>query len=276
MRNLAAFVFMMSLVGSAWAASPAPLRVGLLPTLSAKVLLTNYQPLRVYLERELQRPVELSTAPDFKRFQHYTEAGDFDLILTASHLARLAEMEGAFLAIATYLSTNRPILIVAKNSSVSDVEALRGRNFAIFDALALNVLHAREWLEDRGLMAGRDYRAVLFPSHNSVGFSVQHGQSLMGVVSPAGLKQLPPETLEAIRVFAELPPIPALIWGVHPRMKREADALRAVLIRFGATPEGRQFYSGNAYKGMRPVAAEELRVLDRPALEVKRLMQAHP
>jgi len=276
MRNLAAFVFMMSLVGSAWAASPAPLRVGLLPTLSAKGLLTNYQPLRVYLERELQRPVELITSPDFKRFQHDTQAGDFDLILTAPHLARLAEMEGTFLAIATYLSTNRPILIVAKNSSVSDVEALRGRNFAIFDALALNVLHARQWLDDRGLMAGRDYRAVLFPSHNSVGFSVQHGQSLMGVVSPAGLKQLPPETLEAIRVFAELPPIPALIWGVHPHMKREADALRAVLLRFAATPEGRQFYSGNAYKGMRPVTAEELRVLDRPALEVKRLMQAHP
>lgn len=276
MRNLAAFVFMISLVGSAWAASPAPLRVGLLPTLSAKVLLTNYQPLRVYLERELQRPVELITSPDFKRFQHDTQAGDFDLILTAPHLARLAEMEGAFLAIATYLSTNRPILIVAKNSSVSDVEALRGRNFAIFDALALNVLHAKQWLDDRGLMAGRDYRAVLFPSHNSVGFSVQHGQSLMGVVSPAGLKQLPLETLEAIRVFAELPPIPALIWGVHPRMKREADALRAVLLRFAATPEGRQFYSGNAYKGMRPVTAEELRVLDRPALEVKRLMQAHP
>jgi len=276
MRSIAALFFLVCHVGVAFAAPDTPIRVGVLPTLSAKVLLTNYQPLRVYLERELQRPVEMVTATDFKRFQHDTLAGDFDLLVTAPHLARLSQMEAGFLPVATYLAANRAILITAKNKPIKQLEELRGRNLAIFDPLGLIVLQAQQWLEDRGLESGRDYRAVVFSSHNSVGFSVQQGESLMGVIAPAGLRQLPPETREQIQIYAELPQVPALIWIVHPRLKQQADRLQAVLLRFAETPEGAQFYSGNAYKGMRPVTQEELLSLDRPAREVKRLIQGLP
>jgi len=276
MRSVAALFFLVCHVGVAFAAPNTPIRVGVLPTLSAKVLLTSYQPLRVYLERELQRPVEMVTSPDFRRFQHATLAGDFDLLVTAPHLARLSQMEAGFLPVATYLAANRAILITAKNKPIKQIEELRGRNLAIFDPLGLIVLQAQQWLEDRGFEQGRDYRAMIFPSHNSVGFSVQHGESLMGVISPAGLLQTPPETREQIQIFAELPQVPSLIWVAHPRLKREADRLQAALLRFAETPEGAQFYSGNAYKGMRPVTQEELRSLDRSAREVKRLIQGLP
>lgn len=270
------FVLLMCLAGAAQAAPEPPLRVGVLPTLSVKALLTSYEPLRVYLERSLQRPVEFVTATDFARFHQDTLAGDFDLALTAAHLARLAQLEAGFVPVATYLSVNRALLITSKRQPVRKVEELRGASLAIFDPLALTVLQAQRWLEDRGLHAGRDYRAVVFPSHNSVGFSVQQGSSLMGVTSPAGLKQLPPDTMADIQVFAELPPVPALTWIVHPRRKGEAERLQTLLLRFGETAEGVQFYSGNAYKGMRPVTAEEMRSLDRAAREVERLMQGAP
>ncbi|NDP48555.1 MAG: phosphate/phosphite/phosphonate ABC transporter substrate-binding protein [Sulfuriferula multivorans] len=276
MRSVVALFFLVCHVGFALAAPGTTIRVGVLPTLSAKVLLTNYQPLRVYLERELQRPVEMVTSTDFKRFQHDTLAGDFDLLVTAPHLARLSQMEAGFLPVATYLAANRPVLITAKNKPIKQLEELLGRNIAIFDSLGLIVVQAQQWLEDRGFEQGRDYRTMLFPSHNSVGFSVQQGESLMGIISPAGLRQLPPEILENIQVFAELPQVPALIWIVHPRLKQEADRIQAALLRFAETPEGAQFYSGNAYKGMRPVTPEELRSLDRSAREVKRLIQGLP
>ena len=110
---------------------------------------------------------------------------------------------------ATYLAANRAILITAKNKPIKQLDELRGRNLAIFDPLGLVVLQSQQWLEDRGFELGRDYRTTLFPSHNSVGFSVQQGESLMGVIAPAGLLQLPPETREQIQVFAELPQVPA-------------------------------------------------------------------
>ncbi|OZA27454.1 MAG: hypothetical protein B7X93_09065 [Hydrogenophilales bacterium 17-61-9] len=276
MRHIALLFFLVFHGGLAHAEPGTPIRIGLLPTLSAKVLMTSYQPLRVYLERELQRPVEMFTSTDFKRFQHDTLAGDFDLMVTAPHLARLSQMEAGFLPVATYLAVNRAVLITANNKPIKLIDELRGRNLAIFDPLGLIVLQAQQWLEDRGLESERDYRAVVFPSHNSVGFSVQQGESLMGVTSPAGLRQLPPETREQIRVFAELPQVPGLIWIAHPRMKQAANRIQTALLRFAETPEGAQFYAGNAYKGMRPVTPEELRSLDRSAREIKRLIQGLP
>ena len=276
MRTIAALFFLVCHAGFALAAPGTPIRIGLVPTLSPKVLFTSYQPLRVYLERELQRPVEMVTSTDFKRFQHDTLAGDFDLLVTAPHLARLSQMEAGFLPVATYLAANRAVLITAKKKPIKQLDELRGRNLAIFDPLGLIVLQAQQWLEDRGFEQGRDYQTMLFPSHNSVGFSVQQGESLMGVTSPAGLRQFPPEILDQIQVFAELPQVPALIWIVHPRMKQEADRIQAALLRFAETPEGVQFYGGLAYRGMRPVTPEELRSLDRSAREVKRLIKGQP
>lgn len=276
MNRLFVLLTLLCLTGFAHAASDATLRVGVLPTLSAKVLLTNYQPLRVYLQRVLNRPVELISSPNFQRFHRDTLAGDFDLLVTAPHLARLAQTEAGFQPVATYLAANRPVLITSKSRPVQKIDELRGRSLAIFDPLGLIVIQAQQWIEDRGLQQGRDYRAVLFPSHNSVGFSVQKGESLIGVTSPAGLKQLSAEILGQVQVFAELPQVPSLIWIVHPRMKPEAERFQTALLRFVETSEGTQFYSGNAYKGMRVVTTEELRLLDRSAREVKRLIQEQP
>jgi phosphonate transport system substrate-binding protein len=49
-------------------ASPAPIRVGLLPTIATLTLLTLYDPLRQYLQHALGRPVELYTASSFEAF----------------------------------------------------------------------------------------------------------------------------------------------------------------------------------------------------------------
>lgn len=275
MKRIAAFLLASCLAVSAQAAPGPLLRVGVLPTLSPKVLLTNYQPLRIYLERELQQPVELLTAPDFRRFHQDTMAGDFDLLVTAPHLARLAQLEAGFQPVATYLSANRAILITSQAKPVKKVEELRGKNLAIFDPLGLIVFEAKQWLEDQGLVSGRDYHPQVFPSHSSVGQSVQQGDSPLGVVSPAGLHQLAPEIATQIRTFKELPPVPALIWIVHPRTGN-VDRYQRLLLRFADSPEGERFYAGNAYKGMRPPTPEEMRLLDRPAREVGRLLQTHP
>ncbi|MDP1683271.1 MAG: phosphate ABC transporter substrate-binding protein, partial [Burkholderiales bacterium] len=75
MRSIAALFFLVFHTGLTLAAPDTAIRVGVVPTLSAKALMTSYQPLRVYLERELQRPVEMVSSPDFRRFQHDTLAG---------------------------------------------------------------------------------------------------------------------------------------------------------------------------------------------------------
>lgn len=260
----------------AWAAASEPLRIGLLPTMSTRALITNYQPLRAYLERQLQRPVVLLTAPDFKTFHHDTVAGVYDLAVTAAHLARLAQTEHGMQPLATYRVTNRAILVTAKSRPVSSHQDLRGHNLAIFDPLALVVLQALNWLGERGLKAGRDYRVLDTPSHNSVAHSVLNGESIMGVTAPTGMRQLTPELRERLQVFAELPPISALIWIAHPRISGQTERIKSALLRFADSPEGNLFFSATGFIGLREVNAVDLEAIDPYAKDVARLLRDTP
>jgi phosphonate transport system substrate-binding protein len=252
------------------------LRIGLLPTVSARTLITNYQPLRIHLERELQRPVTLLTAPDFQTFHRDTAAGQFDLVVTAAHLARLAQIQHGMQPLATYRATNRAILVTARSRPVRSPQELRGHKLAIFDPLALVVLNALQWLGEQGLQTGRDYQVLDTPSHNSVAHSVTNGESLMGVTAPAGMRQFSPDLLEKIQVHAELPPVPALIWVAHPRVGAQAERIKSALLRFPDTPESQQFLAVTAYQGLREVGADELRSLDPYAREIGRLLRHAP
>lgn len=68
-----------------------PLRLGLIPHLSTKLLLQKYGPLINYLEQELQRPVIVNTAPNFRTFIDRVIRGDFDIYLTAPSMAAYHE-----------------------------------------------------------------------------------------------------------------------------------------------------------------------------------------
>lgn len=260
----------------AWAAASDTLRIGLLPTLSPRTLITNYQPLRAYLERELQRPVVLLTAPDFKTFHRDTAAGGFDLAVTAAHLARLAQTEQGMQPLATYRATNRAILVTAKSRPVKSPQDLRGRNLAIFDPMALVVLQTLNWLGEQGLRAGRDYRVLDTPSHNSVAHSVLSGESIMGVTAPAGMRSWTPDMREGLQVYTELQPAPALIWIAHPRLAGQMERIKSALLRFADSPEGQAFLAQTNYQGLREVDADELRSLDPYAREIARQLRNTP
>jgi phosphonate transport system substrate-binding protein len=57
------------------------------------VIAERYEPLRAYLEARLKLPVRVESAPDFARYHARVMKGDFDLAITAAHLARLAQKE---------------------------------------------------------------------------------------------------------------------------------------------------------------------------------------
>lgn len=244
-------------------ADEQPLVVGILPTLSPRVLIGNYQPFRVYLEQSLKRPVEMVTAKNFTAFHQNTMAGNYDVVITAAHLARLAQVEGRFLPMATYQSTNRAVLLTSKAAPLKSVAQLKGNTVATLDRSALIVSQTLLWLEDKELQLGRDYKLLETSSHNSAAYSVLSGESALAIVSPAGLKQMPPDIQEGLQVFASLPPLPALMWLANPRISGEIPRLKAMLLTFSPqSPEGKQFFDKTGYQNMREITEEEMKSLD--------------
>ena len=72
------------------------IRIGIIPYLTPGVLMSLFQPLRLQLQKDLGQPVELFTAPDVRSFARRTLKPDFDIVITAAHQARLAQLESGY------------------------------------------------------------------------------------------------------------------------------------------------------------------------------------
>ena len=257
-------ICLLTLISCRVGAENRPLVVGILPTLSPRVLIGNYQPFRTYLEQSLQRPVEMVTAKNFTMFHQNTMTGHYDVIVTAAHLARLAQLEGRFVPLATYQSTNRALLLTSKAAPLTSIAQLHGSTIATLDRSALIVSQTSLWLEDKQLQLGKDYKLLETSSHNSAAYSVLSGESALAIVSPAGWKQMPPEMQQGLQTFASLPPIPALIWLANPRIASDVPRLKTVLLGFSPQmAAGKQFFDITGYQNMRDIPEDEMKSLDR-------------
>lgn len=244
------------------AAQATPLIVGVLPTLSPRTLLNNYQPLRIYLEQTLKRPIEMVTATDFAAFHRSTIAGDYDIVVTAAHLGRLAQTKAGYIPLATYQSANRAMLMTSNTAPQKSIRNLRGQRIATLDRLALITGQAMIWLEKHGLQEG-DFRLMETPSHNSAVYSVLSGESALAIISSAGWKQVPAHLRAGLRVFANLPAVPGLMWLANPRLAQTVPRLKSGLLAFSTDlPEGKQFFQVTGYQGMREIMPEEMKSLD--------------
>jgi len=272
-RSFLSCLFLFVLMQGTALADTKPLRIGILPTLSPRLLLKNYEWLRLYLAREMRQPLELGTGTNFSDFHRQAMAGEYDILLTAAHLARLGQREQGWVPLATYTNPNRAILLVTRNSPINSLEDLRGKTVTSADPLALLVIYGRQWLLEKGLKADRDYQYINAPSFTSAAHAVAQQQVALAIVSPSSYKQLPDAIKNETRIFLTLPEIPAVMWMVHPKSGVDAARLKRLLLGFTAdVVEGKEFYQATGYEGMREVSAEQMRMLDVYADEAKALM----
>jgi phosphonate transport system substrate-binding protein len=249
------------------------LQLGLLPIWTTRVLIKNYMPLQAHLEHELKQPVELITAPDFKTFHANTLNGEYDLIITAAHLGRLAQTEAGYIPLTRYSAPHRTLLIAAKDQPLKSIQDLRGKTLAGIDPIALAMNDTIIWLKEQGLHAGKDFTLLETPTPISAVYSVQNHQSLLAISSPQGMKQLPVNVKASIEIFASLPELPSLLWLAHPRMKAEMPKLKAALLGFTPqTEQGAIFYESTGYMGMRETSDDDTKAMDKVAQEVKALL----
>lgn len=250
--------------------SARALQVGLLPISTARALITNYQPLRVYLEQELNRPVELISAPNFRAFHASTIKGDYDVIVTAAHFGRLAENVAGYVPLARYSAPHRTLLLVARDQPLKSIQDLRGKVLAGPDPTSMAFNDAILWLKRHGLRAGTDYTLLETPTPVSAAYALQSHQSALAIGTPQGMKLMPENVRDSIEIFATLSELPSFIWLAHPRMMSDVPRLKAALLRFTAQSQGgASFYESTGYMGMRAVTPKEARAMDELADELR-------
>ena len=249
------------------------LDMGIFPYLSTRILLDLYQPVRIYLTKELGEPVNLFTAPNFKTYTDQTQQGVYDIVVTAPHFARLAQREAGYIPLVMYTRELLGIVVVARNSPIRSLQDLKGKRVATPNRLALVTIMGQQLLRDNGLIPGLGVRMRDVASHNNAVLAVLRGEADAAITEHAALEQMPAELRNSVRIVAQTPPVPHVMYLVHGRLGQARIArIKAALLRFPGTEDGRAFLKEGGFAGMRPVEEADLKNMDRYLPELKRLL----
>jgi phosphonate transport system substrate-binding protein len=247
------------------AQAAVPLEMGLLPNISPRTLLNQYQPLRDFLARALQRPVLLSTAPDWSTFHHRVAATAYDLVVTAPHLARLAQLDHGWLPLLQWRPDVKGLVVFASARPMASIAELRGKSLVLSNPLSLVALQGMHWLSDKGLLRDQDYRVIRIPTDDSVGNVLLRGDAVAAMLSAGEFRAIADEQRRQLQVLTEFADLPGLLMMVCPRVVPEqARVLKAQLLAFAEarSGEGAAFMAATGFSGLREVPQAVLESMD--------------
>lgn len=277
MSPRALFVVLLSfilttLAPAAGASDRTALRVAVVPYLTTSVLLKLFEPIRTHLESELKRPVELYTAPDIRTHVRRIQKPDFDAVITAAHMGRLAQLDAGYLPVAGFESPLKGIIAVHKNSPIKDIADLKGKTLSVNDRLLLVSIVTLQDLRNRGLRF-EDIRFVSSVTQNSSLLSVAHGDVDAAITAIFTLNQIPETQRQDIRTIYTTERLPNVMFLANPRLPAtERDAMRRALTGFGRTPAGEQFFSTSGYNGIVPLDDAYMKTIDIYIPETRRIL----
>jgi phosphonate transport system substrate-binding protein len=261
----------------AWSQTAAPLEIGVLPNISARVLLGQYQPMREYLAREMKRPVQVSTAPTWTAFHQRTLALDYDVVVTAANLARVAQLDRGYAPLLSYSPAIKGMVICASSKPIKTVAELRGQTLALSNPQSLLTLRGMQWLAENGLQRGTDFKTINSPTDDSVGNVVVRGDAIAAMLSGGEYRAIPDAVKAQLQILTTFAEVAGFVVLANPKFSAaEARAIKDHLQNFAAgSDEGKAFFASSGFTGMREPAAGLLESMD-PYLEATRKVMSAP
>ncbi len=247
----------------AFAQSGAPLEIGVLPNISARLLMAQYQPVRDYLARELQRPVQVSTAPNWSAFHARTMALDYDVIVTAANLARVAQVDKGYVPSANYAPDIKGMIAFANARPIKSVAELAGQTLVLSNPQSLVTLRGMQWLGEQGLQRDRDFKTTGTRTDDSVGNVLLRGDAVAAMLSGGEFRVIPDairSQLTVLTVFAEVPGF--IVLGSPKLSADDQRALKQRLLALPASEEGKVFFTASGFAGIRDVAPGLMESMD--------------
>lgn len=263
----------LALAAAAVDAQQRVMTIGVVPNLSAKTILTQYQPLREFLQAEIKRPVEVVTAPDFASFWRSLKDGEYEIGVAPPHFARLAQVDFGFKPVATYQPNIQALFVVAQSRPLPRLESLRGQCLVLANQQSLVVMRGMQWLAEAGLERERDFRTVVVRTQDSIGDLLVRGECPAAMLSNGEWRQVPDQFRAQLAIQNVIAEFPNFIVLARPDTDAAGvERLRALLTGFPNTSEGKAFLAATGYTAIAVPTEAQLRSLDAVVAETRRVL----
>lgn len=255
------------------AAARAPLQLGVVPYLPTATLFDTYEPLRRHLAEKLGRPLELSTAPNYREFALRARDGAYDLAVASPGLGHYLEKDAGYLPLAVSRHEIRALLMIRSESKFAAIADLKHGRIATLDPFTVMNQLGRQLLRQGGVDPEREVRFEYVSTSYNAAHALLLGEVEAIVLPTTVQEQLPAGMRARLRVLAQSSALPGIaVYARKAAPLPPPETLAAWLIAFGEQSEtGRRFLREARLDGLRPPAPGEFRQLDAFLPEMRRL-----
>jgi phosphonate transport system substrate-binding protein len=193
MKNLFAAlgIAALTLFGSAVHAAdadPDTLKVALLPDENASELIKRNKPLKDYLEKTLDKKIELVVTTDYSSMIEAMRFGRLDLAYFGPLSYVLAKSKSDIEPFAAMVKDGKPtyrsVIIANAKSGINSYKDIKGKKVAYGDRVSTSShLIPKTVLAAAGVMVDRDYSAHFVGTHDAVAINVANGNADVGGLS---------------------------------------------------------------------------------------------
>ena len=243
--------------------------IGIAPHSSPRLILQMYEPLRLYLEKSLAMPVELTTAPNFDLFATRALAQEYDLVVTTGQQARLLQLDAGYLPLLTYKADFKSLVIGLQNGDINTPADLNDKKVLGLSPTSQVTLWGQHWLKQNQVQP----QSVRYVSAaDSVAQLLLAKNADAGFVSLANFQRLAPEVRKQLRIIAESEPMLGRVYLLNSRRADHRQAIEAALSTFAGTQKAQTYFTENKLGGYRAIRPGELEAMDVFTEEVRRVI----
>lgn len=239
------------------------LTLGVFPYVSAVQLAAFHTPLKDYLAKSLQRPVSLVTAPDFESFVERTRQGQYDIIITAPHLGRLAETRDGYKRLATTGHTVQGIFLTRKASTIQKIEDLRGKSVMIAQRVSIIYQMAEQLLREKGLVPGESVTIIETRTHNNAMHAPLRGEADASVTGTLLWRVLGEEQKDQMRVIGTTDEAPGFLLMANQRLpKQDVETIKKLLFDYHQVAGSEAYFAATGYEKFKKIDDKVMKRLD--------------
>lgn len=209
--------------------NPSKLVVALLPDENAATIIQDNQGLKSYLEKTLNKEIELFVSTDYSSMIEAAVKERTDLSYFGPLSYVLAKTKGMIEPFSARKkdggTTYTSVIIGSVEANINSLQDIEGKTVALGDpASTSSRLIPQLVLANNGLKENQNYKSVFLGAHDAVALAVQNGNAQAGGLSRPIFDSLVEKgTIDAtkVKVLAESDPIPQYPWVMRSSLAPE-------------------------------------------------------